>query len=86
MRTRSNLLLLSLLQCGGGELLLSAPPCAAPSPLPSSLHPLLPAEGAGGGAVLGAHPATQQATRPIAAQLAGRAGVSGQKINVCFCL
>lgn len=63
-------------QCAGGELLLSAPPSAAPSTLPTSLHPVLPAGGAGGGAVLGPHPPTQQTARPVAAQLPGSAGVS----------
>lgn len=72
------LLLLDLVvhQCYGGELLLSAPPSAAPSTLPSSLYPVLPAGGARGGPVLGAHPATQQTARPVAAQLPGRSGVS----------
>lgn len=45
-----------LFQRPGVELLLSAPPGAAPSPLPPSLYPLLPAGGAGGGPVLGACP------------------------------
>lgn len=62
--------------CYGGELLLSPPPSAAPSTLSSSLYSVLPAGGAGGNWVLGAHPPTQQTAWPIAAQLPGSAGVS----------
>lgn len=63
-------------QRGGGELLLAAPPHAAAAALPASLYPLLPAGGAPGRQILGAHAAAQQAARPVAAQLPGSAGVS----------
>lgn len=72
---------LVLQQCGGGELLLSAPPSAAPATLSPSLHSVLPAGGAGGGPVLGAHPPTQQTARPVSTQLPGSAGVSVQQTH-----
>lgn len=73
----AELLLLALPhQRGSGELLLAAPPDAAAATLPATLHPLLPAGGAPGRQVLGAHAAAQQAARPVAAQLPGSAGVS----------
>lgn len=76
LSTLSLLFLTSVSQCCGGELLLSAPALAAPPTLPPSLYPVLPAGGTPGRKVLGAHPSTEQTTRPVAAQFPGRAGVS----------
>lgn len=63
-------------QRGSVELLLAASANATAATLPAALHPLLPAGGALGRQVLGAHVAAQQAARPVAAQLSGSAGVS----------
>lgn len=68
--------LLATLQCCGGELLLPAPPSAPASALPSSLHAVPAAGGAGRRPVLGPHPASEQTTRSVAAQLPGSARVS----------
>lgn len=64
-----------MLQCCSGELLLSAPPSAPASTLPSALHAVPAAGGAGRRTVLGPHPASQQTTRSVAVELPGSARV-----------
>lgn len=66
----------AMLQCCSGELLLSAPSSAPASTLPSSLHAVSAAGGAGRCRVLGAHPASEQTARSVAAELPGSARVS----------